>query len=183
MNNLRFKAFLAENRIYALKKMWNRNNNYRIERNLRSIPMYQTLDTLTENLNKRFLTFEGKVIDYKPADIDETNVGEFVEYLNSIDPLRTTDIYQFDDDDFNYKFNINQKVKLRLKSSSLVPKRSDSPFFDTTYIITNRFLYLARNKELSEGYLIRPFNPKRRKLADIRTSTFVVPRDLVSYED
>ena len=177
------KAFIAENKILALKRLYGQLKQNDILRGRRVKAMDRMLPSLTETLNDRFITVNNARGKFKPKNINDGNLKDYLTWLNRVDYIRQFDTYQFRNDVYPFKFHENQLVKFKVSKLSFnvdTFKRSLQTLSKKTFKVKKKFLFLARSHALSPGYLLESVTvPKKRKSADLEKLTFAKESDLV----
>ena len=185
LSNNKNKSFMAENRILALKRLYGQMREYDVQNQRRIKPMDRMLQSLTDTLNNRYISINNITGKFKPKTISHRNFKKYIEWLNNVDYIRQFDTYQFRDDVYRFKFEINQPVKFKVSKLSFnveTFKRSLQSLSNSTFRVKKRFLFLARSHALSPGYLLEAITTlKKRKKADVEKLTFAKEVDLVRY--
>ena len=155
------KAFLAERMILSIKRLF-LAKNFQYVHYKSQIPsltpirdMDLELSKLTKELNARPIVCLNKVTPFKHDEINYENQNTLIDYLDRIDPIRVAENFVFRDDVYPFKYAIGDKVKA-IRKSHTFDKRSQQTLEETIYEVIKRFLFLARNVELSAAYLVTP---------------------------
>ena len=114
------------------------------------------LEQAVETLNDRPLVIGGQRFNFKPKDIDNKNLNQFLRQLHNKVPYYYWAQYDVSPDLVNFKYEIGALVrpKLIVTSSAVIGvKRSEENLEEDIFVVSKQVAYITASYHINKAYL------------------------------
>ena len=156
-NNIQFHAFsftsskskMAENSIRYF-----RNSLKRLMYNDSSRRWWKILDSLVNFLNQQPIRIRNKSLPWKPADVNQGNLNEFLASVYKANPIQYHSQFSLASELAKFKYNLDTLIRVKkiATSSSVLEKRSEITLDAPIFKILEQIAYLTAAGTIGIAY-------------------------------
>jgi hypothetical protein len=137
------------------------------------------LDFCVNILNSRRIEIDGRLLDYSPKDVNQSNLDDFIQQVHKADPAAFFNQFELAPElvDFKYPVGTFVRPKLLVTSSAVLgQKRSEVTLETTTFVILAKVPYTTRGFFVGKAYKCQNLEHKQKiQIFDERDLAETVP--------
>jgi hypothetical protein len=157
-NNISFHPFVftsskskhAESAIKLIRKTL-----ARFEADRPDVPWWRLMEDVVNSLNHNYIVIDGKQLDFRPADVNKSNLKEFIRQLHKAKPTYFFGQFNLDPRSVKFKFSKGDLVRpklLAISSATVGEKRSARSLADTIFVVDKLIAYPDQKHSVGRSY-------------------------------
>jgi hypothetical protein len=113
------------------------------------------MEDVVNSLNHNYIVIDGKQLDFRPADVNKSNLKEFIRQLHKAKPTYFFGQFNLDPRSVKFKFSKGDLVRpklLAISSATVGEKRSARSLADTIFVVDKLIAYPDQKHSVGRSY-------------------------------